>query len=97
MLIKRAPIGTRQPTFRLYGVVTRRLNESVKRNAARFPEEFCFQLTHEEEAALMSQIAASNAGGHGGRRKLPYAFTEQGIAMLSAVLKSETAIETTAI
>ena len=95
----------------LYGVETRRLNEQVKRNIERFPEEFCFQLTREEVENLKSQIATSSceiefvksqfatsreinifAGQDGGTRKLPYAFTEQGVAMLSGVLKSETAI-----
>jgi len=75
----------------LYQVETRRLNESVKRNANRFPESFCFQATKEEYEALMSQIATSNEG-RGGRRKLPYFFTEPGIAMLSSVLHSETAV-----
>ena len=73
----------------LYGVETRRLNEQVKRNIARFPEDFMFQLTNEEYENLKSQIATSNWGG---RRKLPYAFTEQGVAMLSGVLNSERAI-----
>ena len=76
----------------LYGVETRRLNEQVKRNAARFPANFMFQLTREEYENLMSQIAISSSR-HGGRRKLPYAFSEQGVAMLSAVLRSETAVK----
>lgn len=79
----------------LYGVETRRLNEQVKRNIERFPEDFMFQLTQEEcyllaTDDLKSQIATSSWGG---TRKRPYAFTENGIAMLSGVLKSETAIE----
>jgi len=73
----------------LYGVETRRLNEQVKRNIGRFPEDFMFQLTKEEFDILIFQIGASNWGG---RRKLPYAFTEQGVAMLSGVLNSELAI-----
>ena len=77
---------------RLYCVETRRLNEQVKRNADRFPKEFMFQLTKEEADNLMSQIAISSSR-HGGRRKLPYAFTEQGVAMLSSVLHSDTAIQ----
>ncbi len=76
----------------LYGVETRRLNEQVKRNIERFPEKFMFRLSKEEYRNLMSQIAISSPG-HGGRRKLPYAFTEQGVAMLSAVLRSETAVK----
>jgi len=74
----------------LYGVETRRLNEQVRRNVSRFPEEFCFQLTESEFQNLMSQNATSSWGG---TRKLPFVFTEQGVAMLSAVLKSESAIK----
>lgn len=82
----------------LYQVETKRLNEAVKRNTARFPEEFRFQLTEEEAKSLRSQIATSNNmpeedGKKGGRRYLPYVFTEQGIAMLSAVLRSDVAIQ----
>lgn len=76
----------------LYGVPTFRLNEQVKRNRKRFPEDFMFQLTGAEVTALTSQFAMSNTG-RGGRRTLPYAFTEQGVAMLSSVLNSERAIE----
>jgi hypothetical protein len=72
----------------LYRVPTSRLNEQVKRNRKRFPADFMFQLTVREEDFLTSQNAISNAG-RGGRRTLPYAFTEQGVAMLSSVLKSE--------
>ena len=82
----------------LYSVETKRLNESVKRNAKRFPENFCFQLTEDEYADLRSQTATSSTetekvSSKGGRRYLPYAFTEQGIAMLSAVLRSDEAIQ----
>ena len=80
----------------LYNVETKRLNESVKRNAKRFPESFCFQLTEDEYADLRSQFATSNTentSSKGGRRYLPYVFTEQGIAMLSAVLRSDEAIQ----
>ncbi len=79
----------------LYQVETRRLNENVKRNLKRFPETFCFQLTEREYENLISQFATSSGieNKHGGRRKLPYAFTEQGIAMLSAVLRSDAAIQ----
>jgi len=80
----------------LYQVETRRLNEQVNRNKERFPEDFMFQLRKDEFEILISQIATSRlrAGkaGWGGRRKLPYAFTEQGAAMLSSVLNSPTAI-----
>lgn len=74
----------------LYGVEVKRLNEQVKRNIKRFPDMFRFQLTKEEFANLKSQSATSSWGG---RRKLPYVFTEQGVAMLSAVLHSEIAIK----
>jgi hypothetical protein len=76
----------------LYQVPTFRLNEQVKRNIRRFPNDFMFQLTADETKALTSQIAMSNKG-RGGRRVPPYAFTEQGVAMLSSVLNSERAIE----
>ena len=74
----------------LYEVASKRLNEQVKRNPNRFPEDFMFQLTPDEFRSLRSQIATSSWGG---RRYLPYAFTEQGIAMLSSVLNSERAIQ----
>ena len=100
----------------LYGVETKRLNQQVKRNIERFPEDFMFQLTHEEVICSRSQIATLNEGtnlrsqiatssqevslksqivtsSHGGVRYLPYAFTENGIAMLSSVLRSPIAIQ----
>lgn len=100
----------------MYGVETRRLNEQVKRNEARFPEHFRFQLTEEEWDGLSRQPDSSNSpnslrsknatlkpdenlksqnaiSSHGGRRSLPYVFTEQGVAMLSAVLRSDTAVQ----
>ena len=73
----------------LYGVETRRLNEQVKRNVGRFPEDFMFQLTQEEWSNLKSQFATSSWGG---RRKSPSVFTEHGVLMLSSVLNSERAI-----
>lgn len=76
----------------LYQVETKRLNERVKRNQNRFPESFCFQLTKEEFDDLRSQSATSS-DEYGGRRYRPYAFTEQGIAMLSSVLNSDVAID----
>ncbi len=76
---------------KLYNVENRRLNEQVKRNVERFPERFRFQLTPTEFENLKSQIATPSR--HGGRRTLPYAFTEQGISMLSAVLRSDIAIK----
>ena len=80
----------------LYGYEVKRLNEQVKRNITRFPEDFMFQLTHEEIESVKSQIATSRninfySGQEGGRRKPPYAFTEQGIYMLATVLKGELA------
>ncbi|RXK81360.1 ORF6N domain-containing protein [Filimonas effusa] len=74
----------------MYGVETKRLNEQVKRNLKRFPKDFMFTLTAKELAGLISQNEASNWGG---RRTPPNAFTEQGIAMLSSILNSDTAIE----
>jgi len=76
----------------LYQVETKRLNEQVKRNADRFPEDFMFQLTDEEWKSLRSQIATSKEG-RGGRRYAPLAFTEHGVLMLSSVLNSERAIQ----
>lgn len=76
----------------LYGVETKVFNQAVKRNERRFPDRFRFRLTDEEYSALRSQSVTSKE--RGGRRYLPYAFTEQGIAMLSAVLRSDTAIDT---
>lgn len=78
----------------LYQVTTKRLNEQVSRNKNRFPAEFMFRLTKEEYENLRSQFATSSEDyAHGGRRYMPYAFTEQGIAMLSAVLKSDIAVK----
>lgn len=80
----------------LYGVETKRLIEAVKRNAERFPIDFMFQLSTEEDKALRTQIATSSLSGQkmgwGGRRYLPFAFTEQGVAMLSSVLNSARAV-----
>lgn len=77
----------------LYQVETRVLNQAVKRNNARFPADFMFQLTEKEWQVLMSQFVISKVEKRGGRQKLPYAFTEQGLAMLSGVLHSEKAIQ----
>ena len=74
----------------MYQVETRRLNEAVKRNIERFPHDFMFQLTQEEASNLMSQFATSSWGG---TRKLPYVFTQEGVAMLSGILRSPKAIE----
>jgi ORF6N domain len=75
----------------LYGYETKRMNEQVKRNQARFPASFMFQLTTEEEESLRSQFATANMPAKA--RTLPYAFTEHGVLMLASVLKSETAIK----
>ena len=76
----------------LYGVTVKRLNEQIKRNLARFPADFLFQLTRAERDVLRSQIATSNTG-RGGRRYLPYAFTEHGAIMAATVLNSKRAIQ----
>lgn len=76
----------------LYGVPVKALNQAVKRNLERFPPDFAFQLTPAELAILRSQSVTSRSGGWGGRRSAPYAFTEQGVAMLSSVLRSEHAV-----
>jgi hypothetical protein len=74
----------------LYGVLTKNLNLSVKRNIRRFPDDFMFQLSEQEWMSLRLQFATSHRGG---RRYMPYAFTEQGVAMLSGLLNSDVAIE----
>ena len=76
----------------LYEVQTKVLNQAVKRNRERFPEEFCFQLTISEYAKWKSQIVTS-IGDKMGLRKIPYAFTEQGVAMLAGILKSDIAVK----
>jgi hypothetical protein len=78
---------------KLYQVPTKRLNEAVKRNLGRFPDDFMFQLNNEELENWRSQNATSNPGAKMGIRRPPYAFTEHGVAMLSAVLKSQRAVE----
>src|SRR3970040_2827719 len=77
----------------LYVVETSNLNKAVKRNIDRFPEDFMLQLTKEEADSLRFQIGMSKTEGRGGRRYLPYAFTEQGVAMLSSVLNSKRAVQ----
>ncbi len=81
----------------LYHYETRRINEAVKRNIGRFPEDFCFKLTNEEYIILKSQIATSNIEENvhtrGGKKKIPYVFTEKGIIMLSGLLKNDIAVE----
>jgi hypothetical protein len=84
---------------RLYGVNVKRLNEAVRRNRDRFPDDFMFQLTEDEFSSFRQQIESANlrsqiaTSSWGGRRYLPYAFTEQGVAMLSSVLRSKRAIQ----
>ena len=78
----------------LYQVLTKHLNKAVARNRDRFPEDFMFQLTTEEAESLRFQIGTSNEG-RGGRRYLPYVFTEHGVTMLSSVLNSKRAIQVT--
>ncbi len=78
---------------KLYQVETRRINEVIKRNIKRFPDTFCFQLTETEFYNLRSQIAISSENNHGGVRYLPYVLTEQGIMMLSGLLKSDIAVK----
>ena len=92
LLIRGQKVIVDQDLAALYGVETRRLNEQVRRNLERFPEDFVFQLTDEEYAALMSQFATSKPG-RGGRRKLPLVFTEHGAIMAAAVLNSARATE----
>ncbi len=75
-----------------YGVPTKALNQATKRNRARFPADFMFRLTSREVAALLRSQFVTSKRGRGGRRYLPYAFTEQGVAMLSSVLRGEPAI-----
>ena len=77
---------------KLYGVTTFNLNKAVKRNLDRFPEDFMFQLNFQEVRDLIFQFGISKTKQRGGRRHLPYAFTEQGVAMLSSVLKSKRAV-----
>jgi hypothetical protein len=77
----------------LYQVTTKRLNEQVKRNSERFPEDFMFQLTEKEYESLRSQFATLETGRGKHRKYMPYAFTENGVYMLSAVLKSKVAIQ----
>lgn len=90
LLIRGQKVMLDRDLAKLYGVQTRELNQAVRRNSERFPEDFMFQLTQEEFDNLMSQFVTSSWGG---TRKLPLVFTEQGVAMLSSVLKSKKAIQ----
>jgi hypothetical protein len=77
----------------LYSVQTRVLNQAVRRNADRFPDDFMFEITRNEFDNLISQFVTSSSNNYGGRRKLPLVFTEQGVAMLSSVLNSARAVQ----
>ena len=92
LLIRAQKVMLDEHLAELYSVTTKRLNEQVKRNRKRFPPDFMFQLNEEESEILRSQFATSKTQ-RGGRRYLPFAFTEQGVAMLSSVLNSDRAIE----
>ena len=89
-LIRRQKVMLDEDLAELYGVTTGNLNLAVRRNPLRFPEDFMFQLSTEERKSLILQSV--RAKGRGGRRTPPYAFTEQGVAMLSSVLKSQRAV-----
>lgn len=89
--IRRQNVVLDADVARLYGVPTKRLNEAVRRNQARFPDDFAFQLSAEEFKALRSQTATSN--GRGGRRHLPRAFTEHGALMAATLLNSTKAVQ----
>jgi len=91
LLIRRHRVMLDTDLAKLYGVPTKVLNQAVKRNATHFPSDFMFQLANEATTALRSQIVTSKS--RGGRQYRPYAFTEQGGAMLSSVLHSERAIQ----
>ncbi len=91
-LIRRRKVMLDSDLAKLYEVPTHRLNEQVTRNLSRFPDDFMFRLTGDEVDSLRSQYAISKVS-HGGRRYLPRAFTEQGVAMLSSVLRSERAVQ----
>ena len=90
LVIRREKVMLDSDLAALYGVTTGNLNKAVKRNAKRFPIDFMFQLDAEEVANLKFQFGISSWGG---RRRRPYAFTEQGVAMLSSVLNSERAVK----
>jgi len=92
LLIRNQKVMLDSDLAELYGVTTGRLNEQVRRNVSRFPKDFMFQLTAEETEALRSHFATSKTG-KGGRRYAPYVSSEQGVAMLSSVLRSERAVQ----
>jgi hypothetical protein len=90
--VRSARVVLDEDLARLYGVSTGRLNQAVRRNAARFPPDFAFQVSDAERRILISQFVISS-GGHGGRRKRPWAFTEHGALMAATVLRSDRAID----
>jgi hypothetical protein len=92
MLIRGEKVMLDEDLAELYGVETSQLTRQVRRNRERFPDDFMFQLTQDEFDALRRQTGTST-GGRGGRRYRPYAFSEQGVAMLSSVLRSKSAVE----
>ena len=92
LLVRKEKVILDADLAKLYGVTTTRLNEQVKRNIDRFPEDFMFRLTAQEASNLMSQFATSSSEW-GGRRKLPYAFTEHGAIMAASVLNSPQAVK----
>jgi hypothetical protein len=92
-LIRKRKVMLDSHLAELYGVTTKALNQAVKRNRDRFPADFMFQLNEEEFTNWKSQIVTSNPATKMGLRKLSYAFTEQGVAMLSSVLKSKRAVQ----
>jgi hypothetical protein len=92
-LIRRQKVMLDRDLAELYRVETRALVQGVKRNLDRFPQDFMFQLTRDELEQWRSQIVISNPGAKMGLRRRPYAFTEQGVAMLSSVLRSERAVQ----
>ncbi len=77
----------------LYDVSTKAFNQAIKRNRTRFPADFMFQLSAQESANLRSQFVTSSFGSHGGRRYRPHGFTQEGVAMLSSILKSQRAVQ----
>jgi len=91
-VIRQAKVMLDKDLSALYGVETRVLNQAVKRHKKRFPDDFMFQLSKSEYESLISQFVTSKISGRGGVRKMPYVFTEQGVAMLSGILNSDRAI-----
>jgi len=91
--LRRTRIMLDSDLARLYQVTTKNLNKAIKRNATRFPSDFMFRLKSKEMEILRFQSGTSNRKAHGGRRYLPYAFTEHGVAMLSSVLRSDRAVQ----